>query len=210
MSAVPTTAIMAPGERIKVLLVAGRKECGQAFSGPRDVVSHLLRSQGWAAGLQSLFRGTTVTLLRDSVGSFAYFAAYEGIKRRFLSSDSSSGGSSSSGSGSSGAAAAAAAAAQGPSTVAIIAGGAAAGFANWLVALPFDTVKSRIQASMATSAAGGGKLPGMLAVTRALVQAEGLGGLYKGLGPAIARAVPANISCFLGVEWSKAALDKVM
>ena len=76
-----------------------------------------------AEGLGSLFRGSAITLLRDGVGSFAYFGAYEGIKRY-----------------TSGGAAAAAVGADGkppaPSFLSVISGGSAAGIANWLVALP--------------------------------------------------------------------------
>lgn len=191
LSAVPTTAIMAPGERIKVLLAtSGQAQGGVSFKGPGDVVRHLVRTEGAA----SLFRGSLATLLRDGVGSFAYFAAYEGIKRHMAASAASAGPDGE-----------AKAVAAKPSALAIVAGGAAAGVANWLVALPFDVVKSRIQASVG----GGGKPPGTLAVARALIAAEGVAGLYRGIGPALLRAVPANAAAFLGQETSRSALDKM-
>jgi solute carrier family 25 carnitine/acylcarnitine transporter 20/29 len=80
-SAVPTTAIMAPGERIKVLLQvqdsAGAAAGTKKFSGPGDVVKHLVKTEG----VGSLFKGSAATLLRDGSGSMAYFAVYEHIKR---------------------------------------------------------------------------------------------------------------------------------
>jgi solute carrier family 25 carnitine/acylcarnitine transporter 20/29 len=110
LSAIPTTAVMAPGERIKVLLLVPRAPGLPPYTGPGDVVRQLVRAEG----LPSLFRGSTITLLRDGVGSFAYFAAYEGIKRSTSSEGSSSG----------------------ASVLSVLAGGSAAGIANWLVALP--------------------------------------------------------------------------
>jgi solute carrier family 25 carnitine/acylcarnitine transporter 20/29 len=185
-SALPTTAIMAPGERVKVLMVSGRGADGAPFRSPRDVFAHLARVEGSsAAGARALFRGALPTLLRDGIGSFAYFGVYEGVKRW---------------------------AAQGappgapPSAAAVFAGGAAAGVANWLVALPLDVVKSRMQASSAAA----GRAPNMAAVTRAIVAAEGLRGLYTGIGPALLRAVPANAACFTGQENARQWLDKVL
>ena len=88
-----------------------------------------------------------------------------------------------------------------------LAGGGAAGVCNWLVALPFDTIKSRIQVGTAGAA---GESTSMWSVGKALVAKEGVGALYKGLGPALLRAVPANAACFTGMEVSRAWLDKLM
>jgi solute carrier family 25 (mitochondrial carnitine/acylcarnitine transporter), member 20/29 len=184
-SAIPTTLIMAPGERVKVILqTQGGGSGPPRFAGPLDVVRHLVRTQGVA----SVFRGAGATLARDGAGSFAYFAAYEWIKRQLTPAGSSA-----------------------LSPTAVVLGGGAAGVANWLVALPIDVVKSRLQAQVgAPTAAGGPPPPGALAVARALVAAEGVAGLYRGLGPALLRAFPANAACFAGIEWSKKALDSVM
>lgn len=187
LSAVPTTLIMAPGERIKVLLARDA-----AFKGPVEVARHLVRTEG--AG--SLFRGATATLLRDGSGSVAYFSVYEGMKRVFEARADADA-----------AAAGTPGAPRTLSTPAILLGGSAAGIANWLVALPMDTLKTRIQG--AAAAAGGARAPGIVAVARALVAAEGVGGLYRGLGPALLRAVPANAACFCGMEYSKQALDQL-
>jgi solute carrier family 25 carnitine/acylcarnitine transporter 20/29 len=191
LSAIPTTAIMAPGERIKVLLqtsgvgssaaASAASSASSAFSspapfkGPGDVVRHLLRT----GGVASLFRGSSATLLRDGSGSFAYFSVYEGIKRTFTPEG------------------------QALSPAAVVVGGGLAGVCNWLVAIPFDTVKSRIQMQ---SGLGGG----FLSTASALVREEGFRALYKGVGPALLRAFPANAACFLGMELSKSALDKVL
>jgi solute carrier family 25 (mitochondrial carnitine/acylcarnitine transporter), member 20/29 len=41
------------------------------------------------------------------------------------------------------------------------------------------------------------------------VSTEGHGALYKGLGPALIRAFPANAACFLGVEVAKTLLNRL-
>ena len=41
---------------------------------------------------------------------------------------------------------------------------------------------------------------------RKILAADGVKGLYKGFGPAMARNVPANTACFLAYEMSMSAL----
>ena len=76
LSAIPTTAIMAPGERIKCILQVQDRGTVK-FQGPVDVVRHIVRTEGAA----SMFRGSAATLARDGTGSYAYFGAYEYVKR---------------------------------------------------------------------------------------------------------------------------------
>lgn len=181
LSAVPTTAIMAPGERIKCILqvqqvdpVTGKKQ----FAGPGDVVKHLVKTEGVA----SVFRGSAATLLRDGSGSYAYFAVYEYIKRTLTPQGQT-----------------------GLSPTAVLMGGGFAGVCNWLVALPFDVIKNRIQADTSTKGS-----TSMIAVGRKLLAEEGLAGLYRGASPALLRAFPANAACFFGMELSRSLLDKMM
>jgi hypothetical protein len=81
ISAVPTTAIMTPVERLKVMIQMPNspyKSLGQAFRG------------AWTeGGVRSLFRGGVATLVRDGPGSMAYFAAYEWFKRALTPAGSS-------------------------------------------------------------------------------------------------------------------------
>ncbi|ELU42586.1 carnitine/acyl carnitine carrier [Rhizoctonia solani AG-1 IA] len=75
-SAIPTTLVAGPAERVKVLLqIQGQ---GGQYSGPTDVVRQLYRE----GGLKSVFRGTAATLARDGPGSAAYFVAYEVAKKQ--------------------------------------------------------------------------------------------------------------------------------
>ena len=83
-------------------------------------------------------------------------------------------------------------------------GGGFAGVANWVVALPFDVIKSKIQVETSTQGSS------ILSVGRDLVAKGGVMSLYKGVGPALLRAFPANAACFLGMELSKQFLNKAL
>lgn len=216
LSAIPTTAIMAPGERIKVLLqVQGQAAASAAagaavrFTGPGDVVRTLLRT----GGLRSLFAGSAATLTRDGLGSMAYFSVYEGLKRRATAPAVRPGLGPHDGALSAPPLPPDSPASQPLSATTVLVAGGLAGIANWLVALPIDTIKSRIQATAAHTAGTAGARwvpPSMLAVGRDIVAREGYRGLYRGLGPALLRAFPANAACFGGMEASRAFLDKFM
>jgi solute carrier family 25 carnitine/acylcarnitine transporter 20/29 len=78
-------------------------------------------------------------------------------------------------------------------TATMLAGGFA-GVANWIVALPFDTLKSRLQTSRF------GQYTGVGHVYRELMIREGPKAIFRGLAPALIRAFPANTATFLGVE----------
>jgi len=178
-SAIPTTLIMAPGERIKVLLqIQGQhaeKGIPPKYSGPVDVIKQLARE----GGIRSIFRGTFATLLRDVPGSVAYFGVYEGCKRLFTPAGSSL------------------------NPLAIFVAGGLGGMANWLVAIPPDVLKSRYQS------APEGQYRGLWGVLKDVLRESGVRGLFKGVGPAMARAFPANAACFLGVELSRSLLDRM-
>lgn len=76
----------------------------------------------------------------------------------------------------------------------ILAGGAA-GISYWIVGMPPDVLKSRLQT------APPGTFPnGIRDVFRELMQKEGPSALYKGVTPVMLRALPANAACFIGFE----------
>ncbi|KAJ2534550.1 carnitine transporter, partial [Coemansia sp. RSA 1933] len=178
-SAVPTTALMAPMERIKCSLQVGAASgSGAAYKGPVDAAMGIVR----AGGIGSLFKGTCATLLRDVPGSVAYFGAYELIKRGLTSQGAGQGS---------------------VSPVAIVAAGGLAGMANWAVAIPPDVLKSRLQT------APEGRYSGVRQVFVEMMRTEGAGALFRGMGPALLRAFPANAACFLGVELSLRFMNKL-
>jgi solute carrier family 25 carnitine/acylcarnitine transporter 20/29 len=175
LSGIFTTAIMTPGERVKVLLQTQDPK-NIKYKGPVDVIRKM-----WAeTGIMGIYKGTAATLLRDIPGSYAYFAAYEYFKRTL-----------SDGSGK-------------LNPWATLFSGGMAGVCNWLVSIPADVLKSRLQ-----SAPEGTYPRGMRDVFVDLMKKEGPLGLYKGIVPVMIRAFPANAACFLGVELAYKALSYV-
>ncbi|CDZ98472.1 carnitine acyl carnitine carrier [Phaffia rhodozyma] len=169
-SAIPTTLVTGPAERVKVLLqVAGQGESSVQYKGPIDVVRKLYQE----GGIKSIFRGTGATLARDGPGSAAYFVAYELTKKALTPVGSD------------------------PSQLnlgTIILAGGTAGVAMWAIAIPPDTIKSRLQS------APHGTYSGFVDCAKKLVAADGVKALWKGFGPAMSRAFPANAATFLGYE----------
>lgn len=82
--------------------------------------------------------------------------------------------------------------------------GGMAGIFNWMVALPPDVLKSRLQT------APEGKYNGVRDVFLQMMKTEGISAMYKGCVPVMLRAFPANACCFLGYEGATWALNKYL
>ncbi|PVV03550.1 hypothetical protein BB560_000947 [Smittium megazygosporum] len=180
-SAIPTTILMTPMERIKVILQVqgqGAKPGSTTYAGPWDAAKGIFRTSGF----RGLYVGTVATLVRDVPGSVAYFAAYELIKKALTPKDSTP---------------------DKLNPLAVVLAGGFAGVANWVVAIPPDVLKTRLQT------APPGTYTGIRNVFIDLMKTEGPKALFKGLGPAMIRAFPANAACFMGVELSMKALNRV-
>jgi solute carrier family 25 carnitine/acylcarnitine transporter 20/29 len=183
-SAIPMTIITAPFERVKVLLqIQGQKQLAPGeqprYKNGVDVVRQLYRE----GGMRSVFRGSAMTLARDGPGSAAYFATYELVKRRLTPKDPVTG-------------------QPGQlSLSAVMVAGGAAGVAMWIPVFPIDTVKSRLQ-----SAEGRPTISGTI---RGIHASGGFKAFFPGIGPAMARAVPANAATFLGVELAQKAMTSM-
>jgi len=96
-----------------------------SMKGPMDILKSTVRIHG----IQRLWHGTGVTVLRDSLGCGAFFALFEMSKERIAPTF---GGRESSGT--------------------ILASGALAGLGYWAFALPLDTLKTLVQTGAANSA----------------------------------------------------------
>ena len=184
-SAIPMTLITAPFERVKVLLqIQGQKQLAPGekpkYAGGLDVVRQLYRE----GGLRSVFRGSAMTLSRDGPGSAVYFATYEYVKRRMtpLGPDGRPSGE--------------------LSLTAVMTAGGAAGIAMWIPVFPVDTIKSRLQGAEGRPTIGG--------TIGGIYRSGGLRAFFPGLGPAMARAVPANAATFLGVELAHKAMNSAL
>lgn len=73
-SAIPTTAIAAPFERVKVMM--------QIQDGKSSMVA-VVKKMYSEGGLASIFKGSLATLARDGPGSAVYFATYEYLKQKW-------------------------------------------------------------------------------------------------------------------------------
>lgn len=121
LSAIPTTALMAPSERIKCLLQTAPPG---TYRGMVDCAAQVYRT----GGLRSVFRGTGLTLMRDIPGSVAWFGTYEAVKRGLMQARGVTDPSL-------------------LSPVAVLTAGGCAGVACWTVSIPFDVLKSRYQSA---------------------------------------------------------------
>ncbi|KAH9897983.1 mitochondrial carrier [Cubamyces lactineus] len=180
LSAIPTTLVTAPVERAKVLLQVQ----GQGQGGPQyKGVFDVVKHLYREGGIRSVFRGSAATVARDGPGSAAYFAAYEVTKKLLTPAGST------------------------PSDLnlgAVIVAGGMAGIAMWSIAIPPDVIKSRIQSAPT------GTYSGFMDCARKTIAVDGVAALWKGLGPAMARAFPANAATFLGVEATKKLMDRYL
>lgn len=171
-SGLPLAFVLGPLERIKCLMQVDLAR----FSGFFDCVRYVLKE----GGLRSVFQGTGMTMVRDVPGNAAYFSGYEAFRRLFCYLEDRTT----------------------PSSVGLLFSGGMAGALNWIVAIPFDTVKSRWQT------APKGTYSSALDVARQTLATEGAKGFFRGMGPAIGRAFPANAACILGVETVRGFLDQ--
>jgi len=167
-SGVFTTTVMAPGERIKCLLqIQQGGNSPQKYNGMVDCAKQLYRE----GGIRSIYKGSLATLLRDVPASGMYYLTYDWIKLQLTDKDGKC-----------------------PLWGVIFAGGMA-GINNWLIGMPADVLKSRLQT------APEGTYNGIRDVFKELMKKEGPMALYKGITPVMLRAFPANAACFIGFEY---------
>lgn len=74
ISAIPTTLVAAPFERVKVMMQIQEGAKSKSMGG---VIAEMYRT----GGIRSIFKGTVATLARDGPGSALYFATYEYVKK---------------------------------------------------------------------------------------------------------------------------------
>jgi len=182
-SAIPMTVITAPFERVKIILqIQGQKELKPGEKPKYSGGLDVVRQLYKEGGIRHVYRGSAMTLARDGPGSAAYFATYEIIKRKLTPKDEF---------GQPGKL----------SLTAVCVAGGTAGVAMWIPVFPVDTVKSRLQSGDGNLSIGG--------TIRQLYSKGGLKAFFPGMGPAMARAIPANAATFLGVELAHQAMNKV-
>jgi len=171
-SGIPLALIFGPTERIKCLMQVDKGKYNGFFDCAKKVYKE--------GGFRSVTKGTLSTAFRDIPGNAAYFGSYEYAKQLSCELEGR----------------------EKPSTMGTLLAGGCAGVGNWIVAIPFDTVKSRWQTAPT------GRYKSVLDVFQTLVREEGPTALFRGLSPALLRAFPANAACLLGVETVRGLIQK--
>ncbi|CAK9173393.1 unnamed protein product [Ilex paraguariensis] len=174
--ACPTELIKCRLQAQSALADSGSVAVAVKYGGPMDVARHVLQS----GGLRGLFKGLVPTMAREVPGNAAMFGVYEGLKQYLAGGQDTSG----LGRGS------------------LIVAGGVAGASFWLSVYPTDVIKSVIQVDDYKNP----KFSGSIDAFRKILASEGVKGLYKGFGPAMARSVPANAACFLAYEVTRSSL----
>ncbi|KAG6388394.1 hypothetical protein SASPL_149819 [Salvia splendens] len=158
--------VLSPVELVKIRLQLLRSP-----TGPRDVARGILRAEGF----RGLYRGLTITVLRDAPAHGVYFSTYE-YTREWLHPGCRKGGCESFG-------------------TMLLAGGLA-GVASWICCYPLDVVKTRLQAQSRSTERYGG----IVDCFRQSVREEGYHVLWRGLGTAVLRAFIVNGAIFTAYE----------
>ena len=129
-------------------------------------------------GIRGFFIGAAPTAI--SRFFFAnYICAYE-TSRRFLASDGKL------------------------SPAATMVAGGCAGTAYWLSNYPFDVIKNKMQAAANTPR----RYSNMIECGKEIYRVDGWKGFTRGLSVCLLRALPANATCFLFLEITRAILPK--
>ena len=124
-------------------------------------------------GVSGLFKGLSVTVVRDVPGWCSYFYSYTWLKRLFESYTSNDD-------------------AQRKSFWTRFFAGGLAGQISWFVAYPADVVKSNVQYNSSS--------PSKLKMIVELYKAHGVGYFFRGLSPWLIRAFPVNSTVFVLYE----------
>lgn len=165
--------LLSPVELVKIRLQLQRTinegtHNSRLHTGPLDIARSILRTEG----LRGIYRGFTITVLRDAPAHGVYFWTYEYMKEHLHPGCRSNG--------------------QESFRTMLMAGGLA-GVASWISCYPLDVIKTRYQAQSI-------KYNGIVDCFRQSVREEGYNILWRGLGTAVARAFVVNGAIFTAYE----------
>ncbi|TMW93377.1 hypothetical protein EJD97_011807 [Solanum chilense] len=169
--------IISPVELVKIQLQLQSKtnRCNNQVTrlkGPRDVTRRIVSQ----AGLRGIYRGLTVTVLRDAHSHGLYFWVYEYTKEQLHPGCRKYG--------------------QESFQTMLVAGGLA-GSVSWISCYPLDVVKTRLQAQSQSKSA---KYHGIIDCFRQSIRTEGYGVLWRGVGTTVGRAFLVNGTIFTAYE----------
>ena len=166
---IANTALSTPIEHVRIRLQTQPHGADRLYSGPLDCIRKL--------GGAGIYRGTSVTLLREAQAYGAWFLTFEYLMnqdaKRYAGGRKEI------------------------PTWKIAFYGAIAGEMLWLTSYPFDVVKSKMQTD------GFGQQQRYKTMRDAFAQTfrqEGFAGFWRGLGPTLLRAAPVSGGTFAVVE----------
>ncbi|KAL3683603.1 hypothetical protein R1sor_001625 [Riccia sorocarpa] len=170
------TLILSPVDLIKIRLqlLTDRVSSKRAVRpvGPLDIVRGILRKEG----IPGLYRGLTITVIRDAPSHAVYFGTYE-YARECLHPGCRENGD--------------------ETLMTMLTAGGLAGAFSWMSCYPLDVVKSRLQGQVPSD---NPHYRGIVDCMRKSVQEEGLKVFWRGLGTAVARAYLVNGAIFSAYE----------
>ncbi|GKV27017.1 hypothetical protein SLEP1_g36226 [Rubroshorea leprosula] len=140
--------------------------------GPISVAKSIWRTEG----LRGIYRGFTITVLRDAPAHGFYFWTYEYAREKLHPGCRKMGD---------------------ESLRTMLVAGGLGGVASWISCYPLDVVKTRLQAQSLSSPR---KYNGIIDCLKKSVKQEGSGVLWRGLGTAVARAFVVNGAVFAAYE----------
>ncbi|KAK9066243.1 hypothetical protein SSX86_013564 [Deinandra increscens subsp. villosa] len=165
--------MLSPIELIKIRLqLQTQNQHKNMGKGPLSVAKTIITTEGY----RGMYRGLTVTALRDAPSHGFYFWTYEFIREKLHPGCRKTG--------------------QESFNTMLFAGGLA-GVASWVCCYPLDVVKTRIQAQTPSSKV---KYDGIVDCFKKSVTNDGYGVLFRGLGTAVCRAFVVNGAIFTAYE----------
>jgi len=155
-------------------LIKCRMQASRAYTSTLDCTMQTIRMDG----VRGLFRGGSSTMLREIPGTAVWFSTYDIASRRihqlythFANVREGT---------------------TPPGPINQCLSGAIAGCLYWLIPYPIDTIKTKVQTT--------GGVVSEAEIVRLILQAEGVRGLYKGVGLTMLRAIPTSAAIFLTYE----------
>ncbi|KAD4585275.1 hypothetical protein E3N88_22876 [Mikania micrantha] len=165
--------VITPIELVKIRLqLENQTTPKQTKNGPSSLAKHIIRTEGF----KGMFRGLTVTVIRDAPSYGVYFWTYEYAREKLHPGCRKTGE---------------------ESWMTMLVAGGLAGFASWVCCYPVDVVKTRLQAQTPDSPV---KYAGIVDCFRKSVGTEGAGVLFRGLGSTVFRAFIVNGAVFTAYE----------
>ena len=170
------TVLSSPIEHVRIRLQTQPHGAGRLYNGPLECITKLSRSPSVAMGL---YRGTSVTLLREAQAygfwflTFEYLMQADAKRNKIVRKEIP--------------------------TWKIALYGGLAGEMLWITSYPFDVIKSKMQTD------GFGEKQRYKTMRDAFAQTwrqEGAAGFWRGIGPTLLRALPVSAGTFATVEFT--------